>query len=286
MLDEPSPSRDWDPSHVMRSLVLGSSGRVGRALCAHLRGQGDVVGEFDIRRDESEDVRSATIPLESYDRVFLLAWDVGGARYLNDPGTQRWQFEWNTAILESALPQIADAGIPLTFASSQLARDSSSAYAVTKRLGEQWTERMGGVSVRLWNAYGSVEPISERSQAVSDFVVQAVSSGAVHVLTRGEERRRFVHLDDISEGLRIAADSAGHGGGVLDLASAAVHSIRQVATRVADMAGAEVRFGTAPATEAPLTGYTNVPGWTEKWSLREGIDDLLARVRSEGVAAE
>jgi nucleoside-diphosphate-sugar epimerase len=263
----------------MKSLVLGSSGRVGSALCGHLRQEGDVVGEFDVIRDPRQDARTARLPLDSYDRVFLLAWDVGGAKYLNVPETQSVQLEWNTGILRNVLPQIADAGIHLTFVSSQLAQEPSSAYGITKRLGELWTRAIGGLSVRLWNAYGTVEAISQRSQAISDFVVQAVTTGEIQVLTSGAERKRFVHLDDIAVGLHLAASSSGFDGEVLDLASPVVYSIREVATMVAEIAGVEVSFGDAPGTEASLTNYTNVPGWCERWSLRDGVAEMVMSAR-------
>ena len=62
--------------------MLGSEGFVGSPLCEHLIALGEEVVRFDIKRSSMEDGRSAALNLEAIDRVYFLAWEVGGAKYL------------------------------------------------------------------------------------------------------------------------------------------------------------------------------------------------------------
>ena len=69
----------------MKYLVLGSEGQVGGELCKYLRNLNHEVIEFDITKDNNQDLRvkdSLIGYIESCDFVFFLAFDVGGSRYL------------------------------------------------------------------------------------------------------------------------------------------------------------------------------------------------------------
>ena len=69
----------------MKILVLGSSGQIGLPLVNFLRKKNHEVIEFDIAKDNNEDLRIQSIlddMLPSIDFVFFLAFDVGGSRYL------------------------------------------------------------------------------------------------------------------------------------------------------------------------------------------------------------
>ena len=265
----------------MTALVIGSRGRIGRVLCEGLRRGGEPVVEFDLVRDASEDARVAVLPLDGCDRVFFLAWNVGGAKYLNDPSTYVSQMEWNSALLQNVMPQVTAASVPFVFVSSQWARDPTTPYGLTKRLGEMWAAELGGSVVRVWDVYGTLEPISRRSQAVSDFVMQAVHRGRIDVLTSGRERRRFVHVDDVATGLTMAAARPQLAGATVDLAGPVVSSIRDVATMVADIAGADVSFADDRGKEADLTDFSNLSGWVPERTLLDGVTALIKRATDE-----
>ena len=70
----------------MRSLVLGSEGQIGYALCEYLRENGHDVVEFDLVNSTVQDLRiegALENIIQGVDFVFFLAFDVGGSRYLN-----------------------------------------------------------------------------------------------------------------------------------------------------------------------------------------------------------
>ncbi len=183
----------------MTNLVLGSEGFIGKYLCSFLEDRGESVVRFDIKRGEEEDARFVVLPLSNVDKVFFLAWDVGGAKYLYRGDNQLHQLKWNVSLLQNVMPQLESSKVPFVFASSQLVEDNT-VYGITKRLGEFWTVQIGGCFVRLCNTYGAVEGISDRSHVVSDFVTQS-RVGDIKMLTDGSEKRHFVHLEDICETL-------------------------------------------------------------------------------------
>ena len=83
---------------------------------------------FDIKRTLEEDLRSVHLDLEGIDRVYLLAWDVGGAKYLYEENTQLKQLDWNLRLLLNIMPQLQAKMVPFLFVSSQLAEECDTVY--------------------------------------------------------------------------------------------------------------------------------------------------------------
>ena len=133
------------------NLVIGSEGFIGKSLCLFLEKKGEKVVHFDIKRSKSEDARKAKIDFSKIDKIYLLAWDVGGAKYLYKEDAQVSQLEWNLELLSNLMPQIGKSKKPFLFISSQLAEEYDTVYGVTKRLGEVWTRLLKGVFIRQWN---------------------------------------------------------------------------------------------------------------------------------------
>ena len=176
-------------THTGTNLVLGSEGFVGKAFCRYLEARGERVIHFDLKRGPKEDAREVVLPLAEVDRVYFLAWEVGGAKYLYRDDAQFMQLDWNLKLLLNVMPQLKASGLPFLFVSSQLAEEYDTVYGVTKRLGEVWTHLMKGVRVRLWNVYGAYEDSTERSHVVADFVWQALTQGEIRMMTTGEDFR-------------------------------------------------------------------------------------------------
>jgi len=263
----------------MKYLVLGADGFVGKPLCDYLRSQGDEVVPFDLKRGPHEDARIVQLPLEGVDGVYFLAWDVGGAKYLYRHEIQFRQLDWNLKLLLNVMPQLQASRAPFLFVSSQLAEEYDTVYGVTKRLGEVWTHLMAGVRVRLWNVYGSLEPVTERSHVIADFVWQAVSKGEIRMLTTGAERRQFIHVDDVCRGFCAALRDRVTG--VYDVSSFEWVSVLEVAQVVARLTGARVipgeHVGSTPIT--PMQG--RVPGWLPQVSLEEGLRRMVEAARRQ-----
>jgi nucleoside-diphosphate-sugar epimerase len=258
---------------MIKNLVLGSEGFIGKEFCKYLESIGEVVVHFDIKNGDKEDGRIAKLNLEGIDRVYFLAWDVGGAKYLYKEGAQLHQLDWNLKLMMNIMPQLQEGKVPFLFISSQLAEEYDTVYGVTKRLGEVWTRLLGGVFIRQWNIYGPMEEHTERSHVISDFVYQAVNTGEIKMITTGAEIRQFVHIDDVCRAWHAALSQ--NLKGIYDITSFEWVKILDVAEMIGKLTGAKVvpgtKIGSTPAT--PIKG--KIPGWSTKVTLEEGLRRMV-----------
>jgi len=260
---------------MIRNLVIGSEGFVGAPLCVYLEGKGEKVVRFDIKRGEQEDGRVAVLPLDQVDRVYFLAWEVGGAKYLYKEGTQLHQLNWNVRLLNNIMPQLQKHKTPFIFVSSQLAEEVDTIYGATKRVGELWTQQLRGTCVRLWNIYGALEEMNEKSHVVGDFVNQALTAGEIRMMTTGDERRQFIHIADACEGLHhVLANNLCDS--IYDLTSFEWTSIRRIADLIGGYADAKVIPGAKLGSTRHLTATMGRPhGWTPKISIEDGLKAMV-----------
>ena len=189
----------------MRITVLGSSGQIGAYLSDYLSRKGHIVREFDIVNGIHQDMthipntylRNAI--MES-DFVFFLAFDVGGSRYLKK---YQHTFDFvnnNTRLMANAFGLLEQYDKPFIFASSQMSNMSYSPYGTLKRLGELYTESLGGLVVKFWNVYG-IEKDHKKAHVITDFIRKGFEDGDFEMLTDGEEARQFLYAEDCCEGL-------------------------------------------------------------------------------------
>lgn len=256
----------------MRNLVIGSEGFIGKHFCKYLEKQGEEVTRFDIKRSASEDARTAILDLDNIDRVYFLAWDVGGAKYLYKEDIQLGQLDWNVSLMQNVMNQLQQHKKPFLFISSQLAEEYDTVYGVTKRLGEIWTRLLDGVFIRQWNVYGPIEEDSIRSHVVSDFVHQAVNEGEIKMLTTGEEKRQFIHIDDVCIAWHTAMER--NLKGVHDVTSFEWVEVREMADIIAKHTGAKV----TPGTKVGSTPLTPISGKIHDWNTEVSLEEGLVRM--------
>ena len=189
----------------MKVTILGSSGQIGSYLTEYLRKKGHEVTEFDVVNGEEQDL--IKIPntklmhdIRLADFVFFLAFDVGGSRYL-----KKYQHTYdfinnNTRLMANVFQYLAEYRKPFVFASSQMSNMSHSPYGVLKRVGELYTQTLGGLIVKFWNVYG-VEKDVEKSHVITDLIRKGFEEGEFEMLTDGTEERQFLYAEDCCEGL-------------------------------------------------------------------------------------
>ena len=190
---------------MKKILILGSSGQIGAYLTEYLCEKGHEVSEFDIVNGEEEDLTK--IPnsklmhdIRLADFVFFLAFDVGGSRYL-----KKYQHTYdfinnNIRLMANVFQYLAEYRKPFVFASSQMSNMSHSPYGVLKRVGELYTQTLGGLTVKFWNVYG-VEKDAEKSHVITDLIRKGFEEGEFEMLTDGTEERQFLYAEDCCEGL-------------------------------------------------------------------------------------
>lgn len=144
----------------MKYLILGSSGQIGQHLCNILKKQNKEVIEFDINNDQSQDLRIPNnqlleLAIQRCDKIFFLAFDCGGSKYLKDAQQTKQFIDNNMKILLYTFDVISRYNKPFIFVSSQMSNNLNSSYGALKLVGEHYTKSLNGVIVKLWNVYGN-----------------------------------------------------------------------------------------------------------------------------------
>lgn len=189
----------------MKHLVLGSKGQIGGHLTKYLLDKGEQVFEYDIADKRWMDLRNAHSPvLDAYisacDIIHFLAYDVGGAKYLEKNQDSFEFIKNNMKIMVNTLEHIKKDPKPFIFASSQMSEMSHSSYGMLKALGEKMTHDLGGIVARFWNVYG-YETDDDKFHVITDFIKMAKNDGSITMRTDGTESRQFLYADDACEAL-------------------------------------------------------------------------------------
>ena len=195
----------------MKVTILGSSGQIGAYLVEHLSAKGHEVIPFDVARHHGEDLTQ--IPNHNLERairdadfVYVLAFDVGGSRYLKK---YQHTFDFvnnNTRMMANVFDLLSKYKKRFVFASSQMSNMSYSPYGVLKRVGELYTSTLKGLTVKFWNVYG-IEKDMEKAHVITDFIRKGFEEKEFDMLTDGTEERQFLYAEDCCEALETVMDN-------------------------------------------------------------------------------
>jgi nucleoside-diphosphate-sugar epimerase len=272
-------------------LILGSAGQIGSHLLEYLKKKNFITYEFDILNNKKQDLRIPNnITLSSLikrtDFIFFLAFDVGGSRYLKLYQDSAQFISNNLLIMENTFSLIGKHNKKFIFASSQMSNMSYSNYGLLKRIGENYTKILNGITVKFWNVYGFEKDIS-KSHVVTDFILNGLKSETVKMLTNGKEEREFLYAEDCCRGLEIIMknfllfkDKTSE----IDLTSNKLSSILSVAkiiTKLFTVKGKKVKFIPAKIKDNVQLNKRNKANkflfkyWKPKFSLNQGIQEVF-----------
>lgn len=187
----------------MKHLILGSAGQIGTSLMNYLLSNDEEVITFDIVNSEFEDLRIKDNKIliekiQNCDIVHFLAFDVGGAKYLEKYQDSYTFIDNNLKLMINTFELLKQYNKPFIFASSQMSELSHSTYGMLKCIGEKISKDLGGIVIRLWNVYGH-EPYSEKSHVITDFIKMAKYESKINLRTDGLEARQLLYADDCAE---------------------------------------------------------------------------------------
>ncbi|MDQ4503521.1 NAD-dependent epimerase/dehydratase family protein [Sinomonas sp. ASV322] len=185
--------------------------------------------------------------------------------------------------------------------------DPRSVYALSKLAQEHlvatWARAGGGtaVALRYHNVYGPGLPRNTPYAGVAALFASSVARGeAPHVFEDGQQRRSFVHVDDVAEATVLAARHAvgGEQGSAgrtafraFNVGGPAVQTILDVAEVLARGAGAaapvvtgQFRAGDVRHITASSAAIAAELGWRPRIGFEEGMGALAAGLRRQGRA--
>ena len=280
----------------MKIAVLGSSGQIGAYLSEYLSRKGHIVREFDVVNGSHQDMthipntylRNAI--MES-DFVFFLAFDVGGSRYLKK---YQHTFDFvnnNTRLMANAFGLLEQYSKPFIFASSQMSNMSYSPYGTLKRLGELYTESLGGLVVKFWNVYG-IEKDHDKAHVITDFIRKGFEDGDFEMLTDGEEVRQFLYAEDCCEGLEAVMKNYDefYANDPLHITNFDYTTIREVAIIIENefkLIGRTVNIIPGKASDSVQLDKRNEADpfikkyWTPKTDLETGISKVFESMKKD-----
>lgn len=256
-----------------RELVLGGEGLIGSTLIQELTKRGHHVTSLDLKN--GNDLRHIDDqPFRECDRVWFLAWDTGGARYIEAVDRQHEQYKHNCQLTVQVLDALARTRKPFLFVSSQLA-GLPTAYGTTKLMAASWSLQLGGKVARLWNTYGWEHP-DVRSHVITDLVLSGLTRGRVTCMTTGSERRRFMYKSDCAEALIQLFDGPKQSA---EIAGPEWVTIRQVGEEIGRQLSVEFEPGSASGSEVMIDPKELLPDWQPRVKLSDGIARVIADAR-------
>ncbi len=253
----------------MVELVLGGEGLIGSELVRVLSHSKKTVRSIDLK--SKQDLRKPDEKwFDNVTRVWFLAWDTGGAKYIENEKLQHQMFMNNCGIMLQVFDILERRKLPFLFVSSQLAGQRN-AYGMMKLAAQTWAEQLGGKIARLWNVYGWEQP-GIRSHVITDLVLSGLKENVVRIRTNGDERRRFLYKGDSVNALMTLFDSSQQ---YAEIAGPEWVKIKKVAEIIAEKLKVDYRVGEGKGEEVMIDPQKQLEGWHSQVPLEEGISKVI-----------
>ena len=269
-------------------LVTGAAGFIGGNLYRKLKSLGEQVVGLDIV--EGTDLTSPIQLIEDklslkFKTIFHLAAQSRVQPSFEDPIRT---FEDNVKGTLMVLEYARKNGCKVIYAGSSSKHNNpyDSPYATTKMLGEDLCKLYRdsyGVDVdiaRFYNVFGPGETLHPKYGNVIGIWRHKVSQGlSIQVVGDGEQRRDFIHVNDIVDGLIRISDAVLPHEDAWELGTGQNYSIIDLATLFHERSGCKIDFledqkGNYRETLNTNTDAYDRLGWVPKESLIKYIETL------------
>lgn len=173
----------------------------------------------------------------------------------------------------------------------------ASVYAIGKFVQERLTLTlspaygMEGVALRLWNAYGPGQALSNPYTGVLAIFASRIHNGqGPMIFEDGQQRRDFVHVEDVARAFELALDKPEAAGGVFNIGSGEDRTVNDVARLLAEAMGrpeltpeiaGKARLGDIRHCIPDLTQARTVLGYQAQEDFREGLKELAGWVAEQ-----
>lgn len=296
-----------------RVVVTGGAGMVGSHLVERLVALGaDVLVLDDMSRGKTyvPGIPIRTIDAGNEDAVranlkgafalFNLAAYVAGVQY--NQHNHATMFERNVRLQTAPILAAASVGVPHVLQTSSVcvyspdhnhpAREAhghdaephaaNNGYAWAKRLGEKvvgWSALEHAVIVRPSNVYGPRDYFDDRAHVIPALIKKALTERTLRVNGSGHERREFIYVKDVADGMLAALERGAHGG-VYNLGTDGdtCVSIRQLVALIQATTGTLDReaiytsdYNAGDPARWSDCGAIHDLGWRHETSLEDGI---------------
>lgn len=173
----------------------------------------------------------------------------------------------------------------------------ASVYALTKYMQERLTLTlapaygMEGVALRLWNVYGPGQALSNPYTGVlAIFAARLLNGQPPMIFEDGEQRRDFVHVEDVAQAFVLALEHPAAPGQVYNVGSGQDRTVSEVARLLARAMGREgiapqitgqARTGDIRHCIADIGKISRELGYAPRRDFEEGLAELAAWVAEQ-----
>jgi dTDP-L-rhamnose 4-epimerase len=200
--------------------------------------------------------------------------------------------EQGRALIPVRTPETKAAGLKSVYAIGKYVQERLT-LTLTKQYG------MGGSALRLWNAYGPGQALSNPYTGVLAIFASRIANGqSPMVFEDGQQKRDFVHVRDVARAFLLALDKAEADGEVFNVGSGEERTVEEVALLQATAMGrpdlepeitGKARAGDIRHCVPDLTKARDVLGFEAQEDFSEGLAELaewVARQESEDRVVE
>jgi dTDP-L-rhamnose 4-epimerase len=179
--------------------------------------------------------------------------------------------------------------------------DPTSIYALTKADQERMTLQIGeaygipATALRFFNIYGPRQALSNPyTGVVAIFSARLLNGEPPLIFEDGLQRRDFVSVHDIVQALLRSAEEPAAVGQVLNIGSGQAVTVREIAETLGRVIGVAVepevtgrcRVGDIRHCTADISRAREVLGYEPRWTLEEGMGELVAWLEAESRPAD
>lgn len=173
----------------------------------------------------------------------------------------------------------------------------ASVYAIGKFVQEKLTLTltraygMEGVALRLWNAYGPGQALSNPYTGVLAIFASRILNGqSPMIFEDGEQQRDFVDVEDVANAFVLALDKPEAAGETFNIGSGENRTVNEVARLLAEAMGrpdikpeiaGKQRLGDIRHCVPDLTKAETVLGYKARQDFRQGLKTLAAWVAEQ-----
>lgn len=316
-----------DPYNGTQTLVLGASGSIGRwvarILCARgtkvalvVRNKGvaeQIFSTYGIRGDIYEmDLQNLAAVAKLLQTVKpSITFNLAGYGMDRSERDDRVAYQINARLPEAILETIAKrrdprwpgqdivhAGSSLEYGpiGGTLPEDSitnpTTLYGASKLAGTELLARyckarnIKGLTARIFTVYGPGEP----QRRLLPSLLETAKTGKPLQLTSGEQKRDFIYVEDVAEGLIRLGLAHAALGDVVNLATGRLTSVRSFAVAAAKIIGIphdRLKFGKLAAlteemhhSQVTIERLRRLTAWVPPTGVREGIRKTVDQVPS------
>lgn len=270
----------------MNVLVTGHEGFIGKNLFKRLKREGHIVYGMDIKNGKFIQAIQQQAPKHRIDVIYHLA---AQSRVQTSFDAPQLSIDHNVNGTYEVLNWARENDCKVVYAGSSAkhADPYGSPYATTKLMGEELCKMFRNCYdlnveiARFWNVYGPEESLDpEHGNVIGIWRHNIMNDIPCQIVGDGEQRRDFIHVEDIVEGLMTIGEMVSSHEDAWELGTANFYSINDLARffkerfQYAKFENVEDRKGNFKNPIMCRPDLYHKTGWEAKDKLRDYILNL------------